>query len=312
MHVRRTLVSGLLVVTSWGMASCGTDDLDDGKDAGSGGDKGAVTLASQGFTEAAIVANMYQLLLEDAGYDVELKLLTSRDLYFKEMPDKVQISAEYVGGVVDFLNTTVNGAEAEPLTTSDPDESIAAAKSLLEDKGVTMLEPAEATDQNAYFVTEEYSEANGVTKLSDLEGKKVTLAAHPDCEGRTDCEGGLSGTYGIDVEKVLGLGFASPQTFKAVLDGEAELGQTSTTDATLEEQGLVLLEDDKAIQPAQNLVPVVSTAFLAEHDDVADVLNGLMAVITTDDLIELNRKAGVERMKVEDVAKDYLVEKDLL
>lgn len=294
------------------MASCGTDDLDDGKDAGSGGDKGAVTLASQGFTEAAIVANMYQLLLEDAGYDVELKLLTSRDLYFKEMPDKVQISADYVGGVVDFLNTTVNGAEAEPLTTSDPDESIAAAKSLLEDKGVTMLEPAEATDQNAYFVTEEYSEANGVTKLSDLEGKKVTLAAHPDCEGRTDCEGGLSGTYGIDVEKVLGLGFASPQTFKAVLDGEAELGQTSTTDATLEEQGLVLLEDDKAIQPAQNLVPVVSTAFLAEHDDVADVLNGLMAVITTDDLIELNRKAGVERMKVEDVAKDYLVEKDLL
>jgi len=298
------------VVTSWGMASCGTDDLE--REDTSSEDRGRVTLASQGFTEAAIVANMYQLLLEDEGFDVELKLLTSRDLYFQEMPQDVQISADYVGGVVDFLNTTVNGAEADPLTTSDPAESIAAAESLLEDKGVTMLEPAEATDQNAFFVTKEYSEDNGVTKLSDLEGRKVTLAAAPDCEGRTDCEGGLSEAYGIDVERVLPLGYASPQTFKAVLDGEAQVGETSTTDATLEEQGMVLLEDDKAIQPAQNLVPVVSSAFLKNNPDVEDVLNGLMAVITTDDLIELNRRAGVERVEVAVVAKDYLEEKDLL
>lgn len=63
------------------MASCASDDLDSDKDSGSG-DKGAVTVASQNFTEAAIVANMYQLVLEDAGYDVELKLLDTRDLYF--------------------------------------------------------------------------------------------------------------------------------------------------------------------------------------------------------------------------------------
>ena len=74
----------------------------------------------------------------------------------------------------------------------------------------------------------------------------MTLAAAPDCEGRLDCEGGLTDEYGIDVTEVLPLGYASDQTYQSVLDGESELGETSTTDGTLESQGLVVLEDDKA------------------------------------------------------------------
>ena len=88
-------------------------------------------------------------------------------------------------------------------------------------------------------MTQEYSESNGVTKLSDLEGESVTLAAAPDCEGRLDCEGGLTEQYGIDITEVLPLGYASDQTYQSVLDGESELGETSTTDGTLESQGLV-------------------------------------------------------------------------
>jgi osmoprotectant transport system substrate-binding protein len=305
------MVSALLAVTLLGMTSCGGDDLDKDKNS-SGGDKGKVTVATQNFTEAALTAAMYQQLLEKAGYTVEVKLLKDRNAYVSEMPDNVQISADYVGGMVDFLNSTVNGTDAEPLTTSDADESLANAKTLFEDKGITPLDPAEATDQNAFFVTKKYAEDNGLTTLSDLEGKSVVLAAAPDCKGRSDCEGGLSSVYGIDVTKVLPVGYASAQTFKSVADGESQLGETSTTDGTLESQGMVLLADDKAIQPAQNLIPFVSTAFLEDHSDVADVLNGLMAVLTTADLVTLNEKAGVERLKVADVAKDYLEEKGLL
>ena len=57
---------------------------------------------------------------------------------------------------------------------------------------------------------------------------------------------------------MLPLGYASDQTYQSVINGESELGETSTTDGTLESQGLVVLEDDKQIQPAQNLVPAVS------------------------------------------------------
>jgi osmoprotectant transport system substrate-binding protein len=114
------------------------------------------------------------------------------------------------------------------------------------------------------------------------------------------------------VTEVLPLGYASDQTYQSVLDGESELGETSTTDGTLESQGLVVLEDDKQIQPAQNLVPAVSDTFLADHPDVADVLNPLMAALTTEKLTELNGRVAVDREKPEDVARDFLQQEGLL
>jgi osmoprotectant transport system substrate-binding protein len=97
-----------------------------------------------------------------------------------------------------------------------------------------------------------------------------------------------------------------------VINGEAELGETSTTDGTLESQGLVVLEDDLQIQPAQNLVPAVSSAFLEAHPDVADVLNPLMAALTTEELTALNGEVAVDRKTPEDVAKAFLEEAGLL
>ena len=151
-------------------------------------------------------------------------------------------------------------------------------------------------------MTQEFSEAEGVTTLSDLEGESVTLAAAPDCEGRLDCEGGLSDEYGIDVTEVLPLGYASDQTYQSVLDGESELGETSHHRRHPGVPGPGVLEDDKQIQPAQNLVPAVSADFLADNPDVADILNPLMAALTTEKLTELNGRMAVDRENAEDVA----------
>jgi osmoprotectant transport system substrate-binding protein len=298
------------------LAGCAGDDL---SDSGSGDDTsaaggGEVRISGQSFPEAALVTAMYDALLTDAGYDTTIKLVDTRDIYMGEgqFPETIDVVPEYVGGIVDFLNTTENGPNAEPLTTPDAEESIANAQDLLDEKGITLLEPSSATDTNAFFVTQEYSEAEGVTRLSDLEGEDVTLAAAPDCEGRPDCEGGLTEVYGIEIEKILPLGFASDQTYQSVLDGESQLGLTSTTDGTLESQGLLLLEDDKSIQPAQNLVPAVGSDFLADNPDIEDVLNPLMAALTTEKLTELNGRISVDREKPEDVAQDFLEEEGLL
>ena len=97
-----------------------------------------------------------------------------------------------------------------------------------------------------------------------------------------------------------------------MLDGESDLGETSTTDGSLESLGLLVLEDDQQIQPAQNLVPAVSTEFLDEHPDVADLLNPLMAALTTEKLTELNGRISVAREKTEDVARDFLTSEGLL
>lgn len=315
MNLRRSLAAVLSAGTLLLASACAGDELDSkAEDTSSPAaqDKGTVHISGQSFTEAAIVAAMYDELLTDAGYTTDVKLVDTRDVYMKVFPGDVDVVPEYVGGIVDFLNTTVNGADAKPLTTSDGQESIDNAKTLLDDKGITLLDPSAATDTNAFFVTKEYSESEGVTKLSDLEGTSVVLAAAPDCETRADCAAGLKDVYGIDVTKVLPLGFASEQTYTSVLDGESQLGLTSTTDGTLDAQGLVLLEDDKGMQPAQNLVPAVSTEFLDAHPDVAGVLNDLMGALTTDKLAELNAQVSVDRKKPEDVARDFLTQEGLL
>jgi osmoprotectant transport system substrate-binding protein len=318
MHARRSLAAVLSVGTLILASACAGDDLDDeakddptpstseSTDSSEAADKGDLTIASQAFPEAALVAAMYDELLTDAGYTVEVKLVDTRDGYMADFPDNVDVVPEYVGGIVNFLNSQANGDDAEPFEAGDGAQLAEDGKQLLDDAGITLLDLSDATDTNAFMVTQEYSEANGVTKLSDLEGESVKLAAAPDCEGRLDCEGGLSEEYGIDITEVLPLGYASADTYKAVIDGEVELGETSTTDGTLESQGLLVLEDDKQIQPAQNLVPAVSTEFLADHPDVADVLNPLMDALDTGSLTTLNAQVAVDRQKPEDVAAEFL------
>ncbi len=309
----RGLATALTLGSVLALSACAGDDLE--PDAGSDSTSdvgGPVSLASQSFAEAKLVTAMYDELLTDAGYDVDVKLVDARDAYMATFPDSVDVVPEYVGGIVNFLNSRQNGDDAEPFEAGDGEQLAADGSDLLKEAGIELLDVSEATDTNAYFVTEKFAESNDVSKLSDLEGESVTLAANADCEGRLDCEGGLSKEYGIDIEKVLPLGFASDATYQSVLNGESELGQTSTTDGTLEGQGLVLLEDDKEIQPAQNLVPAVSVKFLAENTGVADVLNPLMEALTTEKLTELNGRVSVDREKPEDVATDFLKEEGLL
>lgn len=314
MRTRRSLAATIAVSGLFLGAACAGDELADPPSEPGDEDKGSLTLSGQNFTEATIVANMYKLLLEKDGYTVDMKLVGTRDVYMKQLPNDVDVVPEYVGGIADFLNAQQNGADAEPITTSDATETLNALEPLAEEAGVTLLEPSDATDANAFFVTQEFADANSLETLSDLGemGEPVMLAAAPDCEGRTDCEGGLSDAYGIDITEVLPLGYASPQTYQSVLDGEAQLGETSTTDGSLESQGLKLLEDDMGIQPAQNLVPMVSTAFLEDNADVEDVLNELMSTLTTEDLIQLNGQVGNEREKPADVAAQYLEDEGLL
>ena len=312
----RRLLAGVVAASAALLTACGSSDSSSStaSDTGSSApaDMGTVRISGQNFTEAEIVADMYAAVLEKAGYTPDVHLVGTRDVYMKIFPKKIDVVPEYVGGIVDFLIAREKGADAPIPTTSDPNEAIEEAKSELSDAGITLLTPSDATDTNAFFVTEDYAEENNLTNLSDLEGKSVVLAAHTDCEGRLDCEGGLSSEYGIKITKILPLGYASQQTYDSVIDGESQLGETSTTDGTLEGQGLVLLADDQQIQPAQNLVPAVSSSFLQAHPDVADPLNELMSKLTTEDLTQLNAQVSVDRQKAEDVAQQWLSDNGLV
>jgi osmoprotectant transport system substrate-binding protein len=300
-------------------AACGGGDKIDSNsgDSGSSGStsKGALTVSGQDFTEMQVMAAMYDQLLEKSGYDVTTKLVSTRDIYIKQMSQgKVDVVPEYLAGITDFLNTAANGDTAKPVSSHDPNATLKALKPLAATEHIDVLKPSQATDQNAFFVTKDFASQNNLTTLSDLAALKqpIKLAAPPDCKGRSDCEGGLTKVYGLDITDIIPTGFGGAATLNSVKKGETQLGETGTTDGSLDAQGLVLLEDDKGIQPAQNLTPAVSSDFLSSHPDVAQTLDKLSALLTTSDLAQLNLKVDAERQKPEDVAKEYLTSKGLL
>src|SRR6476659_9832120 len=226
MRIGRILGPVVAAAVLLATAGCGGSDNSlesQAAPSGSGGDKGSVVVGGQDFTESQVMAAIYQKLLENAGFTVQTKLVTTRDVYLPELSKgSVDIVPDYLAGITDYLNAEKNGADAPLVSRHDPSKKHAELEPLAKAKGISILPPSNATDQNAFFVTKDFAQQNNLQTLSDLAAmnKPIKLGAPPDCEGRADCEGGLTKVYGIDVTEVVPLDFASAQVKDAVKNGE--------------------------------------------------------------------------------------------
>ncbi|ANW19686.1 ABC transporter substrate-binding protein [Streptomyces clavuligerus] len=299
------------------LTACGGDSLEDsgGSPGGGSGGRGSLVVGSASFTESKVLAELYAQLLADAGYRTSVTTVKNRELYEPSLEKgEIDVVPEYAATLAEFLNAKVNGPKAperKPVASSDANATVAALSKLAEPRGLKVLPPGKAVDQNAFAVSREFAEKNKLKTLSDLGESKlgVRIAAGDECAVRPFCAPGLKSVYGIDVTGIDPKGVGTPQSKQAVRDGVTQLVLTTTTDAALE--GLVFLEDDKKLQNADNVLPVVN-AKDAGDPRIASALGRLTSVLTTEDLAELNRRVDTERAKPKDVAKEYLVSRDLL
>ncbi len=302
------------------LAACGGDSLeksgDDGsKTAGGSGKKGSLVVGSAAFTESKVLAELYAQVLADAGYRTSITTVKNRELYEPSLEKgEIDVVPEYAATIAEFLNAKANGPKApdeKPVASSDVAATVAKLTELAGPRGLKVLPAGGAVDQNAFAVSKEFAEKNKLKTLSDLGRSKlkVKIAAGDECEVRPFCAPGLKKTYGIDVSGIDPKGVGTPQSKQAVKDGTDQLVLTTTTDAVLD--GLVFLEDDKKLQNADNVLPVVN-AKDAGSPEIAAALAKLTKVLTTEDLAELNRKVDAERAKPQDAAKEYLTSKGLL
>ncbi|MBV7652856.1 ABC transporter substrate-binding protein [Streptomyces albidoflavus] len=309
----RALLAALLLTL---LAACaGGPSLEDqGEVTAPPGDSSRLTVGSAGFTESDLLAQMYALLLRRAGYETELITVANRELYEPALESgRVDVVPEYAATFADWLNAKENGPDAEAVGSPDLATTMKALRRLAAPRGLTVLDPGKAVDQNAFAVTREFAAEHSLRTLSDLgaSGLPVRLAAGDECVSRPYCQPGLEKTYGIDVTAVDPKGVGTTQAKRAVQSGQDQMVLTTTTDATLDAFGLVLLEDDKKLQNADAVVPVVNRA-RAGSERVARALDALAPVLTTADLAGLNRQVDSWRRLPEDVARAYLEEKGLL
>ncbi|WP_369215938.1 ABC transporter substrate-binding protein [Streptomyces flavofungini] len=278
------------------------------------GDSKNLTVGSAGFTESDLLAQMYALLLNKAGYGTKILSVANRELYEPALESgQIDVVPEYAATFADWLNAKENGADAEPVGSPDVDATIKALRRLAAPRGLTVLDPGKAVDQNAFAVTAAYARQHRLRTLSDLgrSGLKVRLAAGDECVRRPYCAPGLKKVYGIDLTGVDPKGVGTTQAKKAVQSGQDQMVLTTSTDATLDDFGLVLLQDDKHLQNADYLVPVVNRS-RAGSEGVAAALGRLGPVLTTQDLASLNEQVDSWRRLPQDVARAYLEDKGLL
>ncbi|MFB7216184.1 ABC transporter substrate-binding protein [Streptomyces sp. NPDC056255] len=278
------------------------------------GDSRHLTIGSAGFTESDLLAQMYTLLLDRAGYSTKIISVTNREIYEPALESgQIDVVPEYAATFADWLNAKKNGADAAPAGSPDLAATMKALRALAEPRGLTVLDPGRAVDQNAFAVTARYAAEHHLRTLSDLGRSRlpVRLAAGDECVQRPYCAPGLKKTYGIRITAVDPKGVGTTQAKQAVQNGRDQMVLTTTTDATLDDFGLVLLADDRHLQNADYLVPVVNRS-RAGGEGVRTALGRLNTVLTTADLARLDEQVDSWRRLPEDVARNYLESKDLV
>ncbi len=142
---------------------------------------------------------------------------------------------------------------------------------------------------------------SGATLASTL-----VLGGPPECPQRPFCAVGLEKTYGLTFKEFKPLDAGGPITVEAVKNGQVDVGLLFTSDPAIATNGFVLLEDDKQLQLADNLVPVVRQATLDASPAIAGLLNGWMAKLTQGALTDLNKQVSVDQQDPKDVVKAWL------
>lgn len=313
---RGTLVPSVAVLLALTVGACGTGPSleKQGTVTASPGDSQDLTIGSAGFTESDLLAQMYALLLDRAGYRTQILSVTNRELYEPALESgQIDVVPEYAATFADWLNAKANGAGAKTVGSPDLAATMKALRELATKRGLDVLDPGRAVDQNAYAVSASYARKHHLRTLSDLGRAKlpVRLAAGDECVQRAYCAPGLKKTYGIRLTGIDPKGLGTTPSKRAVQNGQDQMLVTTTTDGTLEEFGLVILADDKHLQNADHIVPVVNRS-RAGGARVRNALDKLNTVLTTKDLASLNEQVDSWRRLPEDVARNYLTSKKLI
>jgi osmoprotectant transport system substrate-binding protein len=274
----------------------------------SSGDKGTIVVGVSGsFTENQLVAEMYSQVLEHAGYTVERQFdLRSREVSQNALESgQIDLKPEYLSSLLLFLDPNAQHSnDADTVANQD--------RALLGPRGIEVLAPSPAQDTNVFVANSETAQRFGLTTMTSLAGvaDQLTLGAPPECPQRPFCLTGLRDTYGIFFNDFVPLDAGGPQTVQALIDNEVQIGLLFSTDPSIQANGFVPLADDRHLQDAENLTPVIRTDKL--NGEIRGLLDGVSAKLTTENVTRLVGNVVIDGQDIDRVAKDFLTANGLL
>lgn len=262
---------------------------------------------SGAFAENQIVAEMYAQVLEHAGYRVERHLdLRSRETSQSALEaGQIDVKPEYLSSLLLFLDPS---AEA----SADAADVARLNAQLLRQRGITLLTPSPAEDTNLFVANAETAERFDLTTMSSLisVADQLAVGGPPECPLRPFCLPGLKRVYGIVFNDFIPLDAGGPLTVDALRRDEVQVGLLFSTDPRIEQQGFVPLVDDRRLQDAENITPVIRSEEL--NDEIRGLLDAVSARLSSEEMTDLVGQVVIDGQAVATVATGFLTRNDLL
>ncbi|MGH2973761.1 MAG: glycine betaine ABC transporter substrate-binding protein [Solirubrobacterales bacterium] len=314
----RAAVSLLLALAlTLGVVACGSSDDSTTSSSDEGGGAGAIvsnpengtvnlTIGSKNFPEQEILGEIYAQALKAAGYKVKSDLNLGSETVAHQA-----VKSGVISGYPEYASTALTsffGVEPEEVPAGAT-PAYEKAKAEFEKEGLTAFPPTPFASANAVGTTTKFAEEEGLKTVSDLEGKSESMSLYgsPECRQRIDCLAGLEKYYGLKFKSFHPVDIGLRYT---VLEkGQANLSILFTTDPQLsaEKDKFVILEDDKEVFPAGNVIFVSkrSTVKKAGPDyekTILDVQKGLTLPV----MQELDARVELEKQTPKEAAAAYL------
>jgi osmoprotectant transport system substrate-binding protein len=267
--------------------------------------KAVITVGSFDFPESVLLAYLYAGALSARGYPVRvLPDLGARELVDPAlMTGLIQLVPEYTGSALEFVSLSQVHATADVASTARTLER------WMGKRGIMVARPAAAQDNNAIVVTAATAARYRLHTVSDLAAVAPGLifGGPPECPERPYCLPGLRRTYGLRFRAFIGLDAGGQLTRQALQAGDISTALLFTTDPTIRDQHLVVLADNRGLQPAENVVPVLRDATAERYGTgLLAALNAVSARLSTTALTALDAQVELDNHAPHAVAERWL------
>ncbi|KGE00953.1 ABC transporter substrate-binding protein [Rhizobium sp. YS-1r] len=245
-----------------------------------------------------------------------------------ETTDRIQLGATPVvrkaiaAGEIDiYPEYTGNGAfffeKSDDPVWKDPQKAYEAVKKLDYDANkIVWLTPSSANNTWAIAIREDVAAANNLKTLTDFgkyvaDGGKIVLAASSEFVNSAAALPAFQTTYGFQLkpEQLITLsGGDTAATIAAAANqtNGANAAMVYGTDGGIAPSGLVVLEDDKGVQPVYQPAPIIRETVLKQHPDIETLLKPVFEKLDLVTLQDLNGRVQVGGEPAKAVAEDFL------
>jgi osmoprotectant transport system substrate-binding protein len=267
-----------------------------------------LTIGSKEFTEQLILGEMYALLLENAGFNVERKLGLGGSPALQQalVSAEIDLYPEYTGtGLMTVLKLPVNTNPQEVYET--------VATGYKDSFNLIWLDPAPMNNTYVLVMTQEKANQYGIQSISDMvaQADKLTMAGTVEFATREDGLPGIKVVYG-DFELMRYIPIEPDLKYRALTEGEADIVTGFGTDGEISAFDLVALADDQQMYPPYQVAPVIRQESLDAHPNVREALNQLAPKLTNETMQQLNNAVSNEGQKPTEVAREFLKENGLI